>query len=145
MPLDGSDHSLHALVVAVELAKKFEGAITLITVYSVLRSYPLSPLVGPEMDALTPSVVSELIEVTREDSARILAEGEAKATAEGVPVETLLREGHIVEEVLKTAREEQFDLIVMGARGVSRITEILLGSVSDGVMRHAPCPVLVVK
>jgi nucleotide-binding universal stress UspA family protein len=33
----------------------------------------------------------------------------------------------------------------MGARGVSRIREILLGSVSDGVTRHAPCPVLVVK
>ena len=97
------------------------------------------------MDALTPPVVSELIEVTREDSIRILAEGETKATAEGVQVETLLLEGHIVEEILKTARDGHFDLIVLSARGVSRITEILLGSVSDGVVRHAPCPILVVK
>jgi nucleotide-binding universal stress UspA family protein len=48
-------------------------------------------------------------------------------------------------EILKAAREEEFNLIVMGARGISRIKEILMGSVSDGVTRHAPCPVLLVK
>jgi nucleotide-binding universal stress UspA family protein len=58
---------------------------------------------------------------------------------------TLLSEGHTVEEILKTAEEGEFDLIVMGARGISRIKEILMGSVSDGVTRHAPCPVLVGK
>ena len=60
-------------------------------------------------------------------------------------VETLLGEGHTVEEILKTAKEGEFDLIVMGARGLSTIKEIFLGSVSHGVTRHAPCPVLVVK
>jgi nucleotide-binding universal stress UspA family protein len=57
----------------------------------------------------------------------------------------LLREGHTVQETLKIARDSKFDLIVMGARGISRIREILLGSVSDGVIRNAPCPVLVTK
>ena len=60
-------------------------------------------------------------------------------------VEMLLREGHVVEEILKAARGVEFHLIVMDARGISRITEILMGSVSDGVTRHAPCPVLIVK
>jgi nucleotide-binding universal stress UspA family protein len=42
-------------------------------------------------------------------------------------------------------REGKFDLIVMGARGLSKIEELVLGSVSDGVTRHACCPILVVK
>jgi len=55
------------------------------------------------------------------------------------------RVGRTVQGILKTAREGGFDLIVMGARGVSKIRELLLGSVSDGVIRNAPCPVLVTK
>jgi len=64
---------------------------------------------------------------------------------EGVQVETLLREGRTVQEILKVARDSEFELIVMGARGISKIREMLLGSVSDGVIRNAPCPVLVTK
>jgi nucleotide-binding universal stress UspA family protein len=51
----------------------------------------------------------------------------------------------MVQEILKTARDSEFNLIVMGARGISKIREMLLGSVSDGVIRNAPCPVLVTK
>ncbi|MEM3789229.1 MAG: universal stress protein, partial [Candidatus Bathyarchaeia archaeon] len=58
---------------------------------------------------------------------------------------TVLREGHVVQEIVRAAEEGKFDLIVMGARGISRIKELILGSVSDGVIRHAPCPVLVTK
>jgi len=57
----------------------------------------------------------------------------------------LLLEGHAVEEILKTARQGDFDLVVNGARGMSRIKELLMGSVSDGVTKHAPCPVLLVR
>lgn len=57
----------------------------------------------------------------------------------------MLREGHAVEEIIRACREGRLDLVVIGARGLSRIKEIVLGSVSDGVTRHAHCPVLVVK
>ena len=63
----------------------------------------------------------------------------------GVQIETLLKEGHVVEEILKTARDGNFDLIVIGARGRSKMKEILLGSVSHGVTIHSPCSILVVK
>lgn len=65
--------------------------------------------------------------------------------AERVQVETLLKEGHTAEEILRTARAGKFDLIVMGARDLSKIKEVFLGSVSHEVARQAPCPVLVVK
>ena len=133
VPLDGSEHSLHALEKAVQIAKKFDGKITLITVYSISAF------------TLTPSQVYESVLEIRKSGEAILAEGEKIANAESVQVELMLKEGHVVEEILKMAREGNFDLIVIGARGISKLKEILLGSVSYGVTIHAPCPVLVVK
>ena len=149
VPLDGSEHSLRALEIAVQIAKKFDGKITLIHLYSV----GVRPIIMPEPTTLTPSRVpvmapaefSKVVEAARKAGTNILADGEKRVETEGVQVEKLLKEGHTVQEILKTAREGEFDLIVMGARGVSKIREILLGSVSDGVIRNAPCPVLVTK
>ena len=149
VPLDGSDHSLKALEIAVQIARKFDGKITLVHVYSVW----VRPIVMPEPTTLTPSWVpvmapaefSKVMEAARKAAASILADGEKRVKAEGVQVEKVLREGHTVQEILEAAKDGKFDLIVMGARGVSRIRGILLGSVSDGVIRNAPCPVLVTK
>ncbi len=134
VPLDGSEHSMRALENAIQISKKFNGKITLIHVCSEV--WPIG------MHAAS---IEQCIEAGRKAGGGILADGEKRVKAEGVQVETLLREGHIVEEILKAAREGDFNLIVMGARGISRIKEILMGSVSDGVTRHAPCPVLLVK
>jgi len=149
VPLDGSEHSYRALEIAVQIAKKFEAKITLIHVYSV----GIRPVVMPEPTTLTPvgipvmapTDVSKIAEATRKAGAAILADGEEKVKAEGIEVEALLKEGHSVQEIIKTAKEGSFDLIVIGARGISKIREIILGSVSDGVVHNAPCPVLVVK
>ena len=148
VPLDGSEHSLRALEIAIQIAKKFDGKITLIHVYSV----SVRPVIVPEPSTLTPGIpimapteYSRVAEAVREAGARILANGKEKAKAEGVEVETMLREGHVVQEIVKAAEEGRFDLIVMGARGISKIKELILGSVSDGVIRNAPCPVLVTK
>lgn len=148
VPLDGSEHSLRALDIAIQIAKKFDGKITLIHVYSV----SVRPVVVPEpstptlgIPIMAPTEYSRLAEAVREAGARILAQGEEKAKAKGVEVETMLREGHVVHEIVRAAEEGKFDLIVMGARGISKIKELILGSVSDGVIRNAPCPVLVTK
>jgi nucleotide-binding universal stress UspA family protein len=133
VPLDGSEYSITALKMAVQMAHKFNGKITLIHVYSIGGL------------AISPTPVHEFIEAIRKVGTGILADGEKRVKAEGVQVETLLMEGHAVEQIVKVCRENKFDLIVMGARGLSRIKEMLLGSVSDGVTRHAYCPVLVVK
>ena len=135
VPLDGSAHSLHALEKALQIAKKFEEKITLIYVYSV----------RVDSFAITPTQVYSYVQDFRKYGKDILTDGEKQVKAEGVQVETILKEGHIVEEILKTSREDNFDLIVIGARGISKLKEFFLGSVSHGVTTHAPCPVLVVK
>jgi nucleotide-binding universal stress UspA family protein len=149
VPLDGSEHSLRALEIAIQLAKKFGAKITLTHVYSVTVSPVVMPepttLTPPGVPVMTPTEVSKVVEATRKAGNNILTAGERKVRAQEIQVETMLVEGHTVEEITRIAKEGNFGLIAMGARGISRIREILLGSVSDGVIRNAPCPVLVVK
>ena len=145
VPLDGSEHSMHALKKAVQIAKKFDGKITLIYVCSIVHPVSSSSITMVETSTSTLELVSRLAETARETGASILADGEKRVKTKGVQVVTVLREGHAVKEILNTAKEGKFDLIVMGARGLSMIKEIFLGSVSHGVTIHSHCPVLVVK
>ena len=138
VPLDGSEHSINALEKAIQIAKKFDGRITLIHAYS-------TDLVSlPKEYALT-ETTPEMVEVSRYNGANILADAQIRARDQGIQVETLLKAGQAVDSIIETSRDGNFDLIVMGARGLSPMREILLGSVSHGVTVHAPCPILVVK
>ena len=147
VPIDGSEHSVKALEEASQIAKMFSGKITLITVYSV------QPIIMPEPSTsgytgtpiLTGAEVSRIIEAARESGNKILQDAEQRISATGVQVEKMLVEGHTVQEIVRAANEGNFDLIVIGARGISHIREMFLGSVTDGVIHHARCAVLVIK
>ena len=147
VPLDGSGYSLRALKEAAEIAEKFCSTVTLIHVYSV------QPIIMPEPSTLgslsipimTGAEVSSMIDAARSVGNRILDDGENRIKSSKVKVRKLLVEGHAVEEIVRTANKDHFDLIVLGARGVSHMREMLLGSVTDGVIHHAHCPVLVIK
>jgi nucleotide-binding universal stress UspA family protein len=60
-------------------------------------------------------------------------------------IETMVTTGQVAHEIVRAASEPGVDLLVVGARGVGGFKRLLLGSVSDAVIRHAPCSVLVVK
>jgi nucleotide-binding universal stress UspA family protein len=53
--------------------------------------------------------------------------------------------GRLAQQVIETAREESADLIVLGSRGMSRIQEIMIGSVANKVIHLSPCPVLLAR
>jgi nucleotide-binding universal stress UspA family protein len=134
VPLDGSEHSKRALEAAVQIAKGLNSKLMLLTVYSVMPA----PAVGPE-------VAMVAIEHSRDFGKKVLAEAEEKVRSEKIEVETELAEGNAVEVIVKKSKEGTFDMIVMGARGLSTIKKIFVGSVSEGVIKKAPCPVLIVK
>jgi nucleotide-binding universal stress UspA family protein len=139
---------LKALEEAAQIAKISSGKITLIYVYSALQ-----PMMMPEPSAsgytgrpiLTGAEVSRIIEAAQKSGNKILQDGEQRISVTGVQVEKMLVEGHTVQEIVRAANEGNFDLIVIGARGISHIREMLLGSVTDGVIHHAHCAVLVIK
>jgi len=147
VPLDGSEESLKALDVAVEIAVKFKGELTLIHAYSVagVTAYLPEPSVTVGVPVMSASDVSKLVEAARGAGKKILDEGKKRIKVSGVEVHMLLEEGHPVHEIVRAAQDGKFELIVMGARGLSHIRELLLGGVSDAIMHHAACPVLIVK
>lgn len=132
--LDGSEHSKRALEAAIEIGKGLKSKLVLLAVYSVTAA----PAVGPESAMVA-------IEYYREFGEKILAEAEEKVRSEKIEVETDLEEGNAADVIVKKSMEGKFDMIVMGARGLSTIKKIFVGSVSEGVVRNAPCPVLIVK
>jgi nucleotide-binding universal stress UspA family protein len=149
VPLDGSEHSLRALETTIQIARKFDAKITLIHVYSVTATPVIMPepttLIPSGVLVMTPSEVTKIVETAREVGRGILTDGRQKVESENIEVETVLKEGNTVQEITKFAREAKSDLIVMGVKGIGRLRELLVGSVSEGVVKQAPCPVLIVK
>lgn len=78
----------------------------------------------------------------RHDAAQALVE---RGRAIGVPVSFLVWTGDPGESIVSAAEAENVDLVVVGTHGRGTIGRLLLGSVSDHVVRNAPCPVLVVR
>lgn len=92
---------------------------------------------------------AELEKTARENAAKIVADAAEKvrnfAESAGVAISTDVLFGSPDSRIVETAEEWKADLIVVGSHGYSRWERLLLGSVSDSVVHHAPCSVLVVR
>jgi nucleotide-binding universal stress UspA family protein len=134
---DGSEEAQLAATTASDLAQKTNSELHVLTVGP---DYPLYEL--PEHPAGFEDVLSE----NRREAKQML-EQQAKRIEEsgGTVEETHLREGRTAEEIVEVAEEIGAGLIVIGSRGHGRLRRALLGSVSDAVVRHAHCPVTIVR
>jgi len=137
VPVDFASHSSEAIRRAVDLAQHYSASLTLIYVYEPL-DYAL-----PEGYALyTPEQVGRLMEEFRERLHRTAREVEAMGIG---PVESHVLNGSAAIEIVDFAKEQAFDLIVMGTHGRKGLSHLLMGSVAERVLRTAHCPVLTVK
>ena len=138
---DGSNHALEAARATVELAQKFGSEVVLLNVFNP-AIVPV-PFVGlPEASVFTATNMGCYAEQVQEEietaTGKVLAEG-------GVGYRARRELGHPVDRIVSIAQDEKADLIVMGSRGMGAWQSYLLGSVSDGVIHHAHCPVLIIK
>ena len=135
---DGSEEAELATIRAVELAQRTDAELHVVhvgVVPSFLVSYPGT--LGYE---------GKLYEQIQEQSRELLRkESWGVKVAGGTVVRAYLRMGEVDLEIVSLAKELGADLIVMGCRGHRGIRRAIEGSVSDGVVRHAPCPVMVVR
>jgi nucleotide-binding universal stress UspA family protein len=144
VPLDGSDHSDRALDYALDLAEKYLAEIVLLSVAQpVVATGPIfltQPMIPPESTA----IYVKDIEAAHE---KMLLEAlkKAKENRPNLTISKKLVNGRPSDEIVEFAKIENFDLIVMGSRGIGGIKEFFLGSVSDRVADQAHCPVLLVK
>ncbi len=136
VPVDFSDVTPRVLAQVVELARAFDARVT------VLHVAPPDPAfvgyaAGP--DSVRDQVAHEL----REEHRRLSA-CHRQLTAAGVRASALLVQGFPVEKITQEVKRLQADFIIMGSHGRSALRHLLVGSVTDGVLREAACPVLVV-
>lgn len=148
--VDGSDFSNRALTYACELAEKLGGKITLIHVYSAVVPLTTSlNALSPTMSQLPPPtsapMAARITEEAKEKGRLVLDEAERMVNKHGLSAEKVLREGDAVNEIVAVAKERRIEVIVLGHRGWSKIRELLVGGVSEGVCHKAPCSVLIVK
>jgi nucleotide-binding universal stress UspA family protein len=129
VPIDGSEYADKAALKAAELAKNYGAEISILNV-----AQPFSMLLGFKS-------VEEMradAENTAKKTAQKLKKQGAKAIALGVL-------GDPADEIVKAAGEGKHDLIVMGSKGLTESQRFLVGSVTQKVVEHSPCSVLVVK
>ena len=117
--IDGSEHSKRALIEAVNIARKFSGSVKVITVYKKGMDEKAEEILEEAGQSLKKEKINHsLLSILGSNPSRAL---------------------------VNIAKNENFDLIVVGSRGLGSAASFLLGSVSKSVVSQAPCDVLVVK
>lgn len=134
LAVDGSDHSYHAARMAADLARAMKSErLRIVVSYDRIPPYLGEPNLQHAIDARLLEAQSIL--------------QKAVETVGDVPAEihTELIEGDAAESILEVAKVRESSVIVMGSRGLGMLAGLLLGSTSQKVVSHAPCPVLIVR
>jgi nucleotide-binding universal stress UspA family protein len=133
---DFSENAREALEVAIDLAKQFGTELHVIHCLDL----PI-PIVNP----YAVSVPDTLLTEARDEAARQLQEAVAEAEKAGVAAKSHLADVPAPQAISHLAEQIGADLVVMGTRGHTGLKHVLLGSVAERTLRHAPCSVLTVK
>jgi nucleotide-binding universal stress UspA family protein len=134
--VDFSEHVDPVLDAAVDFARKFGAELHLVHAFDVRI-----PLVTPYEVAIPTAFIEE----AREAAATKLDALVRKVAAGGVIAVSHLSEVPAASAIVDMAEELEADLIIMGTRGHTGLKHVLLGSVAERTLRHAPCSVLTVK
>ena len=139
---DSSEEAELALSTAVDLANSTNSQLHVVTV----GPWNPDPSYASHEASLRWETYEQASEAIGKEVQGILDNQVRKIEEGGGSVqEAHLRRGRKDEEIVRVAEEIGAGLVVMGSRGLGGVRRALMGSVSDGVMRHAHCPVLVVR
>ncbi len=134
---DGSAGSMKAVQTAIKLV---EGASDVqVTLITVVQPVPLSLYADLQALNIDPMALGE------RQAQEQVEQDAAPLRDAGIAYDTKVVVGDPGTEIVRVASEEGYDLVIVGNRGRNQFAEIVLGSVSNRVLHHAGCPVLVVR
>jgi nucleotide-binding universal stress UspA family protein len=139
LPTDFSECGNYALSYATSMARTYGASIIFVHVIE-----PIVPSVG--YSGMTePLPIADISDQLEDSAERELPKfAECKECA-GLQVEEVIVHGEAASEIVRVAKERAVDLIVVSSHGRTGLGRILFGSTAEAIVRHAPCPVLVVK
>ena len=135
VPVDGSNNSYRALDAALLLSEKLSSNITVV---NVMEQVPITHIESEKL-------LSELLEAYRKENEEILSKSSKIATEKGLSIKTLLLQGNPASVILDYCKKENFDLVIMGSRGMGKFKQLILGSVSSKIVHHCQCAVLLIR
>jgi nucleotide-binding universal stress UspA family protein len=138
---DGSEEAELAFASAADLSKKTGSELHVVYVGHM----PLVSYESPGATTLDPGLSGRMHESAQQEARTMLDEQMQRVGHSGEIAEVHARIGKPDAEIVGLAEELGAGLIVLGSRGLGRLRRALMGSVSDSVVRHAHCPVLVVR
>jgi nucleotide-binding universal stress UspA family protein len=136
-PTDFSESATDAFTESVRLARWFGAKIT--AVHVLPPAMPIAP------DATYIPIPVEVIEKARDRALEQLRQFVAVARLGGVPVDVVVREGSVCDQIRALAQDTGAQLVVMGTHGRSGFKRLALGSATEAVLDHPPAPVLTVN
>jgi universal stress protein A len=140
VPVDFSSHSDAALSCALSLARRLGAQLEL---FHVVEDPHTAGAWGAEV-AYVPSV-QEILGNYAKTCEGLLAELKRRAGGDDAAVTTRVLIGSPARTIVERAQEGAFDLVVMGTHGRTGLAHVVMGSVAERVVRHAPCPVLTIR
>jgi nucleotide-binding universal stress UspA family protein len=135
VPVDFSERARAALNYAITLAQDFGGSLMVLHV--------LDPLLAA--GRLDSARLRQLKSSSRDEAAKQLRALSCELVKSGVRTELFLRNGPATDIIIAFAVAKKADLIIMGSQGRTGLKRLLIGSVAERVVRHASCPVLIVR
>ena len=135
VPVDGSDNSYRALDAALHLSEKLGSSITVV---NVMEQVPITHIESEKL-------LSELLEAYKKENQEILSKCSNIANEKGLSIKTLLLQGNPASVILDYSKKENFDLVIMGSRGMGKFKQLILGSVSSKIVHHSPCAILLIR
>ncbi len=136
VPVDFSDVTARVVEYAGTMAKTFDASLVLLHIAD-----PEPEFIGYEPG---PQTVRDAVAETISEEHRRLHQLDEQLEADGLKVTALVIQGYPVEKILAEAEKHDADMIIMGSHGHGALRNLLVGSVTEGVMRKAACPVLVI-
>jgi nucleotide-binding universal stress UspA family protein len=130
VPIDGSPNAIRALNVGIDIARTYDAELLVLNVLPI----------NPHRDSN--------YEHQEEEAHQLVINAATTAKARGISrvrIEAVRATNSIVDEIINIAARDKIELIVIGTRGLGDFRRLLLGSVSNGVVVHSQCSVLIVR
>jgi nucleotide-binding universal stress UspA family protein len=145
--VDGSENSRRASSTALDLAQQLKSEVTVIHCIGVPTGGYMSTIPSVTLPSMSQIDIDKYYAYARKAALGIVGETETEAEKRHVPIKSEIKQGVVstIETIVDYANENKIDLIVVGTRGLGGFKRMLLGSVSNGIVSHAACPVLVVR